>query len=84
MKLDPTTPDSFDNAYYRNLVEGKGLFRSDEVLFTNSASKGRVVGFANNKGKFNGAFVKAMRKLGRVGVKTGKAGEIRRDCTAFN
>ncbi|KGN63166.1 peroxidase 55 [Cucumis sativus] len=84
VKLDPTTPDSFDNAYYRNLVEGKGLFRSDEVLFTNSASKGRVVGFANNKGKFNGAFVKAMRKLGRVGVKTGKAGEIRRDCTAFN
>lgn len=84
VKLDPTTPDTFDNVYYRNLMNGKGLFRSDEVLFTSSASKGTVVGFANNGGQFNTAFVEAMRKLGRVGVKTGRAGEIRRDCSAFN
>lgn len=84
VQLDPTTPNTFDNVYYRNLVDGKGLFRSDEVLFTSSASKATVVGFANNGGQFNAAFVAAMRKLGRVGVKTGSAGEIRRDCSAFN
>ncbi|XP_022133585.1 peroxidase 55-like [Momordica charantia] len=84
VSLDPTTPNTFDNAYYRNLVDGKGLFTSDEVLFTSSPSKATVMGFANNPGQFNAAFVAAMRKLGRVGVKTGAAGEIRRDCSAFN
>ncbi|CAK9326174.1 unnamed protein product [Citrullus colocynthis] len=79
VKLDPTTPNTFDNLYYRNLMNRKGLFRSNEVLFTSSASKGTVVGFANNERQFNTTFVEAMQKLGRVGVKTGRAGEIRRD-----
>lgn len=84
VQLDPTTPNTFDNVYYQNLIDGKGLFKSDEILFTSSASKSTVVEFANNGVEFNAAFVAAMRKLGRVGVKTGRAGEIRRDCSAFN
>ncbi|KAG6602684.1 Peroxidase 55, partial [Cucurbita argyrosperma subsp. sororia] len=84
VQLDPTTPNTFDNVYYQNLIDGKGLFKSDEILFTSSASKSTVVEFANDGGEFNAAFVAAMRKLGRVGVKTGRAGEIRRDCSAFN
>lgn len=82
--MDPTTPRTFDNAYFQNLVAGKGLFTSDEVLFTDSASQSTVTDFANNPGDFSGAFINAMRKLGRVGVKTGGDGEIRLDCTAFN
>lgn len=82
--MDPVTPRTFDNIYYQNLVSGKGLFTSDQVLFTDSASQSTVVDFANSPGVFNGAFITAMRKLGRVGVKTGNVGEIRRDCTAFN
>ncbi|KAM7509270.1 hypothetical protein LguiA_019723 [Lonicera macranthoides] len=82
--MDPVTPQTFDNVYYQNLVGGKGLFTSDEVLFTNPASQPTVNDFATNPGDFNGAFISAMRKLGRVGVKTGNQGEIRRDCTAFN
>ncbi|XP_022990048.1 peroxidase 51-like [Cucurbita maxima] len=74
VQLDPTTPNTFDNVYYQNLIDGKGLFKSDEILFTSSASKSTVVEFANNGGEFNAAF----------GVKTGRAGEIRRDCSAFN
>ncbi|KAM1014907.1 hypothetical protein ACFX1Q_044675 [Malus domestica] len=84
MTLDPDTPFTFDNAYYRNLVAGKGLLSSDQVLFSDSASRSTVLNFANNADNFNGAFVTAMRKLGRVGVKTGNQGEIRRDCTTFN
>lgn len=84
INIDPVTPRTFDNVYYQNLVAGKGLFTSDQALFTDSQSQPTVTGFANNPGDFNGAFVTAMRKLGRVGVKTGSAGEIRIDCTAFN
>ncbi|KAE9448972.1 hypothetical protein C3L33_19119, partial [Rhododendron williamsianum] len=82
--FDPVTPQTFDNVYYKNLVAGMGLLTSDEVLFTNPASQPTVNDFANNPNDFNAAFVTAMRKLGRCGVKTGSQGEIRKDCTAFN
>ncbi|KAK7311348.1 hypothetical protein RJT34_09428 [Clitoria ternatea] len=82
--LDPQTPAAFDNIYYKNLVSGKGLLTSDQVLFRDPNSRSTVVQFANGPSDFNDAFVTAMRKLGRVGVKTGKDGEIRKDCTAFN
>ncbi|KAK6928537.1 hem peroxidase, partial [Dillenia turbinata] len=84
VNMDPVTPQTFDNVYYQNLVAGKGMFSSDEVLFTDSASQSTVIDFANNAGDFNGAFITAMRKLGRVNIKTGNQGEIRRDCTTFN
>lgn len=84
INMDPVTPRTFDNAYFQNLVGGKGLFTSDQVLFTDPASQSTVTGFANSAGDFNGAFITAMRKLGRVGVKTGTQGEIRLDCSTFN
>ncbi|KAJ9135503.1 hypothetical protein P3X46_032681 [Hevea brasiliensis] len=84
VNMDPITPQIFDNVYYQNLVGGKGLFTSDEVLFTDPASKPTVTDFANSPGDFNGAFVTAMRKLGRVGVKTSNQGRIRTDCTNLN
>ncbi|XP_021299013.1 peroxidase 55-like [Herrania umbratica] len=82
--MDPVTPQTFDNMYFKNLIAKKGLFTSDEVLFTNPASKPTVMNFAQNQTNFKAAFIVAMRRLGRVGVKTGKAGEIRLDCTTFN
>ncbi|CAA7031437.1 unnamed protein product [Microthlaspi erraticum] len=84
LDLDLTTPKVFDNVYFQNLVTRKGLFTSDQVLFNDFRSQATVVRFANSAGDFNGAFTSAMRKLGRVGVKVGKQGEIRRDCSAFN
>ena len=66
------------------LLEGKGLFTSDQVLFTDSRSQPTVRRWAKNKAAFNQAFITAMTKLGRVGVKTGKNGNIRRDCSVFN
>lgn len=84
INMDPTTPRTFDNVYFQNLVEGKGLFTSDQVLFTDSRSQPTVRKWAKNKAAFNQAFITAMTKLGRVGVKTGKNGNIRRDCSVFN
>ncbi|KAL1206044.1 Peroxidase 55 [Cardamine amara subsp. amara] len=84
VNLDLNTPNTFDNLYYQNLVARRGLFTSDQALFNDFSSQSTVIRFANNAGDFNGAFISAMRKLGRVGVKVGKQGEIRRDCSAFN
>ncbi|XP_068652087.1 peroxidase 16-like [Aristolochia californica] len=84
INMDPTTPNTFDNAYFKNLQQGKGLFTSDQTLFTDPRSRGTVNLFASNQTAFRQAFVAAMTKLGRMGVKTGRQGEIRRDCTAVN
>lgn len=84
INMDPNTPRTFDNAYYKNLVEGKGLFTSDQILFTDPRSKSTVMAWAGNKAAFEKAFIAAMTKLGRVGVKTGTNGNIRRNCAAFN
>ncbi|XP_042492589.1 peroxidase 16-like [Macadamia integrifolia] len=84
INMDPTTPRTFDNAYFKNLQRGMGLFTSDQVLFTDSRSRNIVNFFASNNTAFQQFFVTAMTKLGRVGVKTGTHGEIRRDCSAVN
>ncbi|KAL7090103.1 hypothetical protein ACP275_12G019800 [Erythranthe tilingii] len=82
--MDPTSPRIFDNAYFQNLVQGKGLFTSDQVLFTDSRSRNTVTTWASNSQAFNAAFIQAITKLGRVGVKTGGNGNIRFDCGRFN
>eukprot|EP01018_Ginkgo_biloba_P007361 Gb_00476 [translate_table: standard] len=82
--LDPTTPRHFDNEFYKNLQLQKGIFTSDQVLYDDSRSRNTVNSFADNNKAFNNAFVQAMTKMGRIGVKTGVDGEIRRDCTRFN
>lgn len=84
INMDPTTPQSFDNAYYQNLQQGKGLFTSDQVLFADQRSRATVNLFASNNAAFQQAFVTAITKLGRVGVLTGNQGEIRQDCTRVN
>lgn len=84
INMDPNTPRAFDNVYYKNLQQGKGLFTSDQVLFTDKRSKPVVDAWAANSNTFNSAFIAAITKLGRVGVKTGRNGNIRRNCDALN
>lgn len=82
--MDPITPNRFDNAYYRNLQSGKGLFTSDEVLFTDTRSRNTVNTYAQSPAAFKSTFGNAMIKLGRVDVKMGTQGEIRLVCDRFN
>lgn len=86
INMDPTTPRQFDNAYFKNLQNGMGLFTSDQSLFTDSRSRSTVDAWASNPQLFNAAFVEAMTKLGRVGVRTAGSsnGNIRFDCGRFN
>ncbi|KAI4327368.1 hypothetical protein L6164_019839 [Bauhinia variegata] len=82
--MDPATPRAFDNAYYKNLLQGKGLFSSDQVLFTDPRSKPAVNAFASNSKTFHANFIAAITKLGRVGIKNAKNGNIRTRCDVFN
>ncbi|XP_028764221.1 peroxidase 73 [Neltuma alba] len=83
INMDPTTPRTFDNVYYKNLQQGKGLFTSDQILFSDPRSRSTVNSFASNKNVFNANFAAAMTKLGRVGVKTARNGKIRADCSVL-
>ena len=83
INMDPTTPRKFDNVYYQNLQQGKGLFTSDQILFTDPRSRNTVNSFASSSNVFNSNFVAAMTKLGRVGVKTARNGKIRTDCSVL-
>ncbi|XP_072973872.1 peroxidase 45-like [Typha angustifolia] len=82
--LDDVSPFGFDNGYYKALQQGKGLLGSDEVLYTDSRSKGTVDLFAANQTAFYEAFVTAMTRMGRIGVKNSTNGEIRIDCSKPN
>ncbi|XP_004498581.1 peroxidase 45-like [Cicer arietinum] len=82
--LDPTTPRTFDNQYYKNLQKGIGLLSSDQSLFTHKSSKSLVNLFASNNTAFEKSFVIAITKLGRIGVKTASQGEIRHNCAMIN
>ncbi|KAB1214883.1 Peroxidase 73 [Morella rubra] len=84
IEMDPNTPQKFDNMYFKNLLQGMGLFTSDEVLFTDTRSKPTVNRWARNATNFQKAFVSAITRMGRIGVKNSKNGNIRRDCAVFN
>ncbi|KAH9608437.1 hypothetical protein KSS87_008710 [Heliosperma pusillum] len=82
--MDPVSPQRFDNWYYADLRQGKGLFTSDQVLYNDARSKPDVDKWATNIVDFYSAFSSAMLKLGRVGVKSARNGNIRVRCDAFN
>jgi len=85
VSMDPVTPVAFDNQYFRNLQAGKGLLASDQVLHTDPRSRPTVDTWARSAAAFDRAFVAAITKLGRVGVKTGaQQGNIRRNCAVLN
>jgi peroxidase len=84
--LDPTTPDDFDNNYFTNLQNNRGLLQTDQILFsTSGADTVAVVNrFANSQTAFFDSFAQSMIKLGNLSPLTGSNGEIRADCKRVN
>ncbi|XP_066393117.1 peroxidase 51-like [Miscanthus floridulus] len=82
--MDVVTPRVFDNQYFRNLQVGMGLLASDQLLYTDSRSRPIVDALARSSVAFERAFVEAITKMGRIGVKTGAQGNIRRNCAVLN
>ncbi|KAK4753682.1 hypothetical protein SAY87_001786 [Trapa incisa] len=84
--LDPSSPDSFDNSYYTNLQNNRGLLQTDQALLSNgtTASVSAVNRFAGSQSEFLDAFATSMVKMGGIRPLTGSSGEIRADCKRVN
>ncbi|XP_058090826.1 peroxidase 64-like [Magnolia sinica] len=71
-----TSAATFDNTYYKLLIQGKSLFSSDQALMTTDHTKELVYRFARSHEAFKDAFVKSMIKMSSL---TGGQ-EVRLDC----
>lgn len=82
--LDVTTPNKFDNVYYQNLINKKGLLHSDQILFNGGSTDSLVKQYYKNPGLFASDFVAAMIRMGDIRPLTGSNGEIRKHCARPN
>ncbi|RZC82530.1 hypothetical protein C5167_045316 [Papaver somniferum] len=82
--LDVQTPITFDNNYFKNLVNKKGLLHSDQELFNGGSTDSQVRTYSNNPNTFKADFAAAMIKMGDISPLTGSNGEIRKNCRKAN
>ena len=82
--LDLVTPNSFDNNYFRLLVQRRGLLQSDQVLFSGGSTDSIVNEYSRNPSAFSSDFAAAMVKMGNIEPLTQSQGVIRRLCNVVN
>ncbi|XP_059274589.1 peroxidase 27-like [Lycium ferocissimum] len=85
VEMDPGSFKSFDTDYYTMVAKRRGLFASDAALLTNSHTKNYVLSQLKPHGSiFFKDFGESIVKMGKIGILTGKAGEIRKHCAFIN
>ncbi|KAF8378879.1 hypothetical protein HHK36_030228 [Tetracentron sinense] len=82
--LDLVTPNSFDNNYFKNLIQRKGLLESDQILFSGGSTDSIVSEYSKSPATFNSDFASAMVKMGDIDPLTGSSGVIRKLCSSIN
>ncbi|XXG85960.1 hypothetical protein AAC387_Pa11g0955 [Persea americana] len=82
--LDLQTPTAFNNDYYQNLINRRGLLHSDQQLFNGGSTDSQVRAYYNSPSSFNADFAVAMIKMGDVSPLTGSRGEVRKNCRRVN
>ncbi|KDO60613.1 hypothetical protein CISIN_1g020951mg [Citrus sinensis] len=82
--LDRQTPTCFDNLYYKNLLNKKGLLHSDQELFNGNSADFLVKRYAASISVFFKDFARGMIKMGNIKPLTGSAGQIRINCRKIN
>ena len=86
--LDRNSTDLFDNHYFQNLLNGKGLLGSDQILFSSDKAKtttqSLVQSYSTNSALFFADFVNSMINMGNISPLTGSNGEIRKNCRVVN
>ncbi|XP_076942407.1 peroxidase N-like [Bidens hawaiensis] len=86
--LDWNSTDLFDNNYFQNLVKGRGVLESDQVLYSSEQAKTTtrsiVELYSKNPKIFFEEFKNSMIKMGNIQPLTGAAGEIRKNCRVVN
>ncbi|KAL9681154.1 hypothetical protein QQ045_012935 [Rhodiola kirilowii] len=85
VEMDPGSFRTFDLSYYKLLLKRRGLFQSDAALTTNSNAANLINQILQGSVQsFFAEFARSMEKMGRVGVKTGSTGQIRKVCGKVN
>ncbi|KAK1277437.1 Peroxidase 59 [Acorus gramineus] len=78
----------FDNHYFDNLLNNKGLLFSDQVLFSGnnatSTTKSLVQAYSQDSALFFRNFANSMIKMGNISPLTGSEGQIRMNCRVVN
>ncbi|XP_015084499.1 peroxidase N-like [Solanum pennellii] len=86
--LDRNSTDLFDNHYFKNLINQRGLLESDQILFSSNdaiaTTKTLVEIYSNSSSIFFSDFVNSMIKMGNISPLTGSNGEIRKNCRVIN
>ena len=83
--FDHTTPNAFDNSYFKNLQVKEGLLQSDQILFSHGADTVEIVNaFSSNQSAFFESFVESMIRMANISPLTGSAGEVRLNCRVTN
>ncbi|XP_059659857.1 cationic peroxidase 1-like [Cornus florida] len=82
--LDATSPVIFDNAYFKNLVNNRGLMHSDQQLFNGGSTDSQVTTYSNSPATFYRDFAAAIVKMGNLSPLTGTNGQIRTNCRKIN
>ncbi|KAG6555736.1 hypothetical protein Mapa_002975 [Marchantia paleacea] len=85
IRNDPTKrTDTWDFNYYSNVLRSKSLFISDDAMKRDPAAR-KIVLTQNKPGSpFSKEFARAVEKMGRIGVLTGRQGQIRKRCSRGN
>lgn len=84
-EMDPGSYKTFDEGYYTLVAKRRGLFQSDSALLADGETRAYVKLQATTHGStFFKDFGVSMVKMGRIGVLTGTAGQIRKVCTKIN
>jgi len=81
--MDPGSPLSFDNNYFKVLKQNQGLFQSDAALLTNIGAA-NIVDELLDSDDFFTEFGQSMKRMGAVDLLTGSFGEIRKKCNVVN
>ncbi|KAI5084322.1 hypothetical protein GOP47_0000491 [Adiantum capillus-veneris] len=81
---DPITPMKFDNNYFKNVIQMKGLLKLDNALYLDPRTKPYVVKMAKDNNYFYAQFVEGISILTEYKVLTGLQGEIRKHCKWVN
>lgn len=84
LPMDKVTPKHFDNFYYRNLMNQKGLLHSDQALIDTTYTLSIVKKYVKKPSSFFKNFAKSMVKMGNISPLTGSKGEIRINCRKVN
>lgn len=82
--LDLQTPTNFENNYFKNLVNRRGLLHSDQQLFNGGSTDSIVRNYNNDNNAFKSDFIAGMIRMGDISPLTGSNGEIRKNCRRVN